>query len=698
MLSLPLQEIISLNSFDSLNSLQEEAIAKGLYEENLVVSAPTASGKTFIAELSALHTILKENKKVIYTCPLKALASEHFNEFKKKYASKYSLKVALSTGDLDSTSGYLKKYDVIFTTYEKLYSLIKHRTEWLSRVGLLVIDELHVLDSDRGPTIELIVMSLRSVSKPRILGLSATIPNCLELSSWLEAKLVESVERPVPLKKGVLLGFEVDYGSEKEFLPPEESSLKAIALDVLDKGKQGLVFCNTRKNSEVTARALSVLTETRLSLEDTSVLSKTALACLNALEQPTTQCKVLASLIEKGIAFHHAGLLQKQRTAIEEAFREGRIKFLCSTPTLAAGVNTPAHTVVMNSVYRYSLEGMRLIPVRDYLQACGRAGRPRYDKEGRAVIIARSDVDKELFFERFVLGEAEEVYSQLGIEPVLRHAILSSITIGFAFDLDSLERFLSGSFYAFQYKSLESLNQKVMKMLKELEEMGFISCKAKGFTATPLGQRVSELYLDPLSAFKIVQGLKKSLPDYSELYYLYLLADTYEMAPYVNVSRQEEQEYFVALNEKVGSLPLKLEELFTDYSCVRKYATARLFLDWANELNEEEISKRYKVLPGVLQGKRERLDWLIYSAQELSRLLRNETHSSNLGMLRVRVKHGVRKELLPLVQLKGIGRVRARSLYRKGFDSLAKIRSASLKELALVLGEKTAEKVLAQLK
>src|SRR3989338_11356609 len=185
------------NGFESFNPMQEKAIAAGLVEKSMVVSAPTASGKTVVAEIAALNTILNLRKKVVYTCPLRALATEHSDDLKRKYSETISIKTVLSTGDLDSSGAFLGSKDVIFSTYEKLDSLLVHRADWLSNVGLLVIDEIHTIGSDRGPTLEMLITKLRFVNpKMQVLGLSATIPNAKELAKWLSATLVERDYRP----------------------------------------------------------------------------------------------------------------------------------------------------------------------------------------------------------------------------------------------------------------------------------------------------------------------------------------------------------------------------------------------------------------------------------------------------------------------------------------------------------------------
>ena len=195
-----------------LRPAQVKAVENGLLDrKNLLVCTPTASGKTLIAELAALKSIIEGNGKAIYIVPLKALASEKYKDFKKRYDG--IAKVALSIGDIDSSDSYLVDYDLIITTSEKLDSLIRHHAPWLSLVSTIIIDEIHLLnDPERGPTLEILITILRQLlKKVQIIGLSATIGNPEELAEWLKAELVIDNWRPVKLHKGVYLDGEVEF-------------------------------------------------------------------------------------------------------------------------------------------------------------------------------------------------------------------------------------------------------------------------------------------------------------------------------------------------------------------------------------------------------------------------------------------------------------------------------------------------------
>ncbi len=189
-----------------LRPSQIKSINKGIFRgKNLLVCTPTASGKTLVGELAMVNLLsLNKGKKAVYVVPLKALASEKFRQFTKRYPQ---FKISLSVGDLDSDDKYLIDRDIIITTSEKLDSLTRHNCPWLKDIGVLIIDEIHLLnDVSRGPTLEVLITLLRKELKNlQIIGLSATIGNSAEVANWLNAELVEDFWRPVRLDKGVII-------------------------------------------------------------------------------------------------------------------------------------------------------------------------------------------------------------------------------------------------------------------------------------------------------------------------------------------------------------------------------------------------------------------------------------------------------------------------------------------------------------
>lgn len=681
------------NGFEKFNPMQQKVLDAPWQTHNLVIASPTASGKTIIAELTGLESILNRGKKAMYTGPLRALASEHYNDLKKKYGESQNIKMAVSTGDLDSSSKYLSQYDFLFSTFEKLNSLLIHRAEWLQQLGVLIVDEVHEMDSDRGATLELVITKLRLINpKIQIVALSATIPNSDELAAWLKAELVESNYRPVPLKEGVHYHQTLVFKGEDEQDVEGDEPIEALLKDTLDKKKQSLVFANTRPRAESLAKQSAPVVFSKLTPEDKKTLDKTAQRIENALESSTEQCRKLADMVRKGVAFHHAGLVQRQRELVENGFRDGSIKVISATPTLAAGVNLPSFRVIITSLQRYDFGGMVSIPVREYRQMAGRAGRPKYDKAGESIVLCKTEMEAEDVMRNYILGEMEEVRSKLGIEPVLRMHLLALIASRFVFDIDSMDDFFSRTLYAHQFKDLDTIKRMLRGLIKELAELEFIDGEENRFWTTKIGQRVAELYLDPISANAMIQKLKKK--DLKPTGALFAITDTTEFRPYLNVPRKNEAEAWENLQSRVGELPLDSPDLmFSDGQILEKFQTTQFMESWINEMQEQELLDKFNIAPGVIRTKLLNADWLMYGMTELAPLVGAQPHVGMLAKLRKRLSAGIKEELILLCELQGIGRVRARRLYNVGIKNVSDVKNTSVENLSKVIGVATAMKV-----
>ena len=196
--------------FPSLTPIQSKTIEAGLLNNNSILAcAPTASGKTLVATMAITKTLSKG--KSIYLVPLKALANEKYKEY-QELLKNTEYKVTIATGDVDSDSSYLGNYDLLILTTEKLDSLLRHQISWINQVKTVVIDEIHLLnDPTRGPTLEIVLTILKSIIKPQLIGLSATIGNPEALANWLDATLVQDDWRPVELKKGIKTPAEIEW-------------------------------------------------------------------------------------------------------------------------------------------------------------------------------------------------------------------------------------------------------------------------------------------------------------------------------------------------------------------------------------------------------------------------------------------------------------------------------------------------------
>ncbi|MBW3020420.1 hypothetical protein KY334_03925 [Candidatus Woesearchaeota archaeon] len=489
-------------------------------------------------------------------------------------------------------------------------------------------------------------------------------------------------------------------------IPVKYSETIDLALDTMDKDKQALIFVNTKSSAEKQAEEISKKIDE--SKEEWDFISKEA---LQALSTPTKQCKRLADCLKKGIAFHHSGLNNKQRELIEDNFRNGVIKIICCTPTLAAGLDLPAYRAILKDLKRFTSQGMRYIPVLEYLQMAGRAGRPKFDTIGEAICICKDENQKEEIENMYIYGKAEDIYSKLAAEPVLRTYVLSLIATEFVKDKEQLMDFFKKTFFAHQYKDLQQMELLLMRVIAMLEEWEFIKVKKESndsffssadslgkeeYTATLVGKRVSELYLDPLTANELIKGLNKSKSK-NEFSYLHLVSNTLEMRPLLSVTKKESED----LEEKTElsrEFILNEDDLFEDYYYfMSSVKTAWFFEDWISEKSEDKLMEKFNIRPGEIKFKCDIADWLLYSCHELANILMLKEQLSDITKLRLRLKYGVKEELLPLVKIKNIGKNRARKLFDNGFKSIKELRKADLSTLKLLVGDKTAVNIKKQL-
>jgi len=491
-----------------------------------------------------------------------------------------------------------------------------------------------------------------------------------------------------------------------------------IALDTINIGKQAIIFVNTKRSAEAVSEKIAKYSTGN---KDTEELSKKISAVLS---NPTKQCLRLANIVSKGMAFHHSGLLSEQRKLIEDNFRSGVIKIIVATPTLAIGVDLPAFRVIIRDLKRYGLWGMDYIPVLEYEQQSGRAGRPSYDTFGEAIILAETVKQKEEITEKYIKGEPEEIISKLASEPILRTYILSLIASEFVKDKKGLQGFFSKTFYAKQYGDSKKLNAIIDKIILQLREWkflkddnteeddekninkqsDFVSALKISFNgkleATLLGKRVSELYLDPYTANHLIESIKVTLniindkvddKKYSELTMLHIICSCLELRPLLRVKTAEYDEIEEFRNTNEEYLINEVEPFDDDYDeFLAALKTSRFFIEWLDEKDEEYLLEKYDVRPGEIYGKLERIDWLLYSASELSRLLKMISINKELNKLRYRIKYGVKEELIPLLQLKNIGRVRARTMFRNGIKDISDVKKVDFSTLSRLIGKNVA--------
>ncbi|NWG09688.1 MAG: DEAD/DEAH box helicase [Nitrososphaerales archaeon] len=681
--------------YSDLYPPQEEAVRAGVLEgRNLLLTTPTASGKTLVAMLVAGKMVLEGLGKVVYLTPLRALASEKYNEFRalegmtKKNGN--NVKVLISTGDYDVSGESLGIGDILILTNEKFDSILRHGVSWIDSVRLFVADEIHIVgDDDRGPTLEMTVTKILTyVHGAQILALSATVKNSKELAEWLGAKLIDTRWRPVELVEGVYQHGEISFsnGSIRKVKPTNRGPVIDVAIDIISEGGQSLIFAETRRMAVSYAIKASEVTQHYLTREESEEVRRVSKKIVSSGEE-TELSRTLLKVVEKGTAFHHAGLSGAHRSIIEDGFRKGLIKVLTATPTLAAGVNLPARRVVISSLMRYNSDygGKAPISVMEYKQMCGRAGRPEYDDRGETVIISSHQSNADEILYRYIKGEPEPLRSRLYNEPDLRTHLLATIASLPGISDDGILDLLSRSLLAIQYRRA-TIRTKVDRTMGYLAEEGLVERRGRRYIPSEFGRRVSTLYIDPVTgvlfrrAINFAEGGKPHM-----LGFLHLLVSSPDFTPKFLLRNKDIDEAMMLIdqNKEEFLLPIPKDEFdYEEY--LEDFRSLLVLYGWINEWSEDRLLDKLGVEPGDLHRAVETSKWLAHSLFELSKLIGRTDLLSEIRELMQRIDQGIRPELIPLARLEGIGRVRARSLYNHDFTDIAKLASAPLDKIALV--------------
>ena len=706
-------DFLKSEGYEELFEPQEQSVKAGLFDEkkNFLITIPTASGKTLIAMLAILSHLSKHKTKVVYLTPLRALTSEKFEEFKKleKLNLGRKIKVALSTGDSKEKKEKLEDADVIFLTNESMDANLAFQKDWIYDIGLVVSDEIHLIgDNTRGPTLEIILTRFKSgfigKNPPKIIGLSATISNSNELADWLNCELVESTFRRVPLSEAVysrhIITNQDREETEGNFAKNRQESRHpkawiGLGLDTVAEKHQCLIFAMTRKNAVAWAKEAGLDVVKELKPNQKKELEKISKKILPKEDYDNTKLtSELAKTVKNGTAFHHAGLDQRCRTIIENAFKNRHIKLLTATPTLAAGVNLPARRVVIPSVMRYTNNGLEKISILEYKQMCGRAGRPQYDDIGESIIIAKGYPDEIL--EHYVDGEPEPLESKtLDEDSSLRINLLGFIYTASKFNPTSYEKiikFFSQTFAAYQLSDDSVLEKKITKQLEKLKEYGMITDE-NGFEPTKFGIRIFYLRIDPETAFDmtgyIEDYLRGTKHTFGILYMITNLHEFYSQYP-IPDKYQGDMDDLIDPNEK----------LYRNQEFLREYCFKSLLIlyKWIDAMTYQDMSDHFDAEPGDIFYIKENAKNLVYIFTEIIKFWRDYAKENKQkkivseyqslidesDLLKLQIQHGVPEKYLELVKIKQIGRVRAQILYKNGFKNRLDLEKAKIEKLAKI--------------
>lgn len=661
------------------NPAQKAVIESGYLEDksNYIISIPTASGKTVLGILPALKTILNGGK-AIYAAPLLSIQNEKVKEFKA--FEEHGIKV----GKHPSNS------DLSVMVFESFDALTRFSWNVLREVDILIIDEFHMIgEYSRGPTLESAITRAKIINPSlRIIALSATLKNIDEIEQWLDGKTVEHNYRPVPLNKEVL---DAEMFNTKN----KNDVIVKIVEKAIEDNSQALSFVSTRRFTESLATYVAKKIDKKTTKEQKQKFKQVADKLLEVPKKkgslPTTTCLKLAEAAEKGVVFHHAGLFNEQKEIIEDEFRKGNILMITATPSLMYGVNLPSKYVVIRDHTRWTSNGPASIPVFDYEQMSGRAGRPQYDDVGYSYLVAKT-MDEAFDLEaHYVNGEIELTNSKLiDNKDAIYKQIIAQIASSLSKNLDDLNDFFGKTLYGFQMKNnpsmsmfaQDSLNWELESALEFLLQNGIIRATPEGLKTTDFGNLIAKSNYAVETAVKIkeyVSTMEKLNP--AEM--IYALAETPDL-PLISFKGRKSKD---PVRDKLSECGLFAVDIGNPE------ATAVSLIEWIDERNEYEIENAYNVYSASTRRSAYEASRLVKFAKNTLEVLGNYSNLKDMDYLSARLYYGVKEDIIPLVVgVKRLGRKRARLLMKTFGDNLSE---ASEKELQKVegIGPKLAGKV-----
>ena len=669
-----------------LNQLQQDAInQQGVLNGNsLLVVAPTSAGKTFIGELAAMRAV-EQGKKVVFLLPYRALVNEKYEDFMALYGDQIGLRVARCSGDWqDQVPAILRgKYDIAFFTYETFLSLALSARHILHQIGLVVLDEAQFLsDEHRGITVELLLTLLvtarASGINPQLICLSAVIGGTNSLEQWLGCSLLTSTTRPVPLVEGVL-----SRNGQYQALAPngavtttpllphhaiqmrrEEPSsqdvLVPLVRQLVGAGEKVLVFRNTRG----TAQGCAAYLGRELGLP----AAKDVIEALPTLDQ-TLRSAELRGALEGGCAFHSTDLTREERRLVERSFRDpnGTIMVLVATSTVAAGINTPASTVIIVETEFYGGDGSTPYTVAGYKNMAGRAGRLGFAQDGKSILIADTPMEQSRLFRRYVQGTPEPMASSFDPqhpETWLMRLLAQVKRVRRADALQLMANTYGGYLAARAEPNWRARYEPIVQaLIDRMLRNGLIELDGEDIRLTMLGTACGESPLQLNSALQLVEMIR-ALP-FGQVMPMTLMAVCEALperdADYTPLQRGKRGEpdrpgqVSMRFNHQVAGI---LRQRASDEGVYHRRCKRVLVLaDWLEGVLIEDIERRYTPNPfsrlahGDIVGYADGARYLLQSALRIAAIVLGDSAFSHeeAERLLMRLEYGLPAYLLPMI-------------------------------------------------
>ena len=643
---------------EEFNPAQKAVIESGYLDDksNYIICIPTASGKTVLGVLPALKTIL-DGGKAVYAAPLLSIQNEKVKEFKA--FEEHGIKVGKHPSSAELSVMVFESFD----------ALTRFSWDALRDVDTLIIDEFHMIgEYSRGPTLEAAITRAKIINPGmRIIALSATLRNIEEIEGWLEGTCVEHDYRPVPLHKEVLDAEMFNTKNKNDVV------VKVIEKAIKVSGKiNKKINVEQRKRFKEVSEKLLEVPKKKGSL-------------------PTSTCLKLAEVAEKGVAFHHAGLFNEQKEIIEDEFRNGNILMITATPSLMYGVNLPSKSVVIRDHTRWTSNGPQPIPVFDYEQMSGRAGRPQYDDVGYSYLIAKT-MDEALNLEEFYIeGDIELTNSKLvDNKDAIYRQIIAQIASSLSKNLDDLTDFFGKTLYGYQMSNNpsmalfaeDSLKYELETALQFLLQNGIIRATPEGLKTTEFGNLIAKSNYTVETAVKIKEYIS-GMNEFNTDEFIYALSETPDM-PLISFKGRKSKD---PVREKLSESGLFAVDIGNPE------ATTVSLIEWINERSEYDIENKYNVYSASTRRSAYEASRLVIFAKKTSEVLGDYTYLKDFDFLSARLYYGVKEDIIPLVVgVKRLGRKRARNVVEIFGNDLTSVSESELQKIEGI-GPKLASKI-----
>ncbi len=709
--------------------IQEKAIVRHnvLGGRNLIIFAPTSSGKTLVGEIVSIHYAMAK-KRALYLVPMKALAEEKYHHFKEAYGE-LGVKTIISTHDRKEYDQELerKEFHIAVVVFEKLNALLVKNPNLLEGVGLIVTDELQMMgDETRGAGLELLLTKiLVSPFKPQLLGLSAVLGDAEDLARWLKAELLIDTRRPVELRKGILSRNVFSYLEHNSGIEGEEewslsegnqeelTSLHAAKHLAETQDEQSIIFLADKLGTETVGEKLKEMVD--------FPAASSAIEELNTFEDSYSK-DLLLSLLSKGIAIHNADLSWEERDLVERYFRKGEIKIMLSTSTLAMGINLPARNVfIPEKKWSTPIHGDRLamsdISKAEHENMGGRAGRLGFVNEfGRAILVTSSPFQKKALYDYYIKGGFEKLHSVLKDEDLDLYC-LNLVASELCSTEEEIQKFLLSTYTGVSRWSENSgrnagalSSDKIHAIIDKCLNWGLLKRDVQEkLQPTERGKITAQMGISVDTCLNLLKWIDLCDPfrvsDLEVIVAAALTADAREIHVPLRKSEFRQSKYRNLFRTEVERLGEGDKILFKSilgpshrllYEQERALKKALILYQWISPASTREIEEAHNAFSGAIKKMGEEFSWLIEAISTLTRAEGwPETVIKKMNVLGERLSFGIDLKGLDLAKLRirGLGRGFISRLVQNGYDTPKALSDLSIQELEKIVPEDLARRI-----